>query len=90
MLRTRPVNARGSVLLVGLMKSAGLIESVGIIRLRAVEVISIVGMVEQVECLERKLQIAAFTQLDVLCYTGIHVEVWIAAQAVVRSNNAIA
>lgn len=44
----------------------------------SVEVIPVIGMVGQVEGLEHQLQVAAFTQLDVLCQTSIQVKVRIA------------
>lgn len=50
------------------------------------EAIAVIGVVEQVECLKRELQVAVFTHLDVFGNTGVHVEVWVAAQAIARSQ----
>src|SRR5262249_6824040 len=54
------------------------------------EIVSIVRMVKQVECLEHELHFRPFTQLDVLRQANIHVVIRIAAQRVVRNDVAVA
>src|SRR5260370_18448033 len=46
-------------------------------------------MVEQVEPLERELQVASLAQLDVLGKADVHVEVRVATQGVVRNDVAV-
>src|SRR5258707_15881161 len=45
---------------------------------RVVEVVAIIGMVEEVKSLESKLQVAVLAQFDVLGETCIPIEVWVA------------
>src|SRR5258708_1490118 len=54
------------------------------------EVIAVIGMVEQVEPLERELQVASLAQLDVLGKADVHVEVRVATVGVVRNDVAVA
>src|SRR5216684_3279078 len=55
-----------------------------------VEVIAVVGMVEEVKRLESKLKVALFAQLEVLGQARIYVEVWVAPHRVVGDNVTVA
>src|SRR5690348_5423145 len=57
---------------------------------RRTEIVAVVRMVGQVERLEDQLEVAAFTDLQVLGQPGIQVEVRIAAQVVVWNHLTLA
>src|SRR5580704_10163024 len=48
----------------------------------AVKVVAVIGVVRKVEGLEHELQVALFTELNVLCQTGIQVKICIATQVI--------